>query len=206
MWIPEVQAEEILTDREGGGRITVDYAVSYQKDKESGIGITCMWISWKKLDPGPNSKTYLLSLYTLILILLVIVPEPAATVDGALGHSVFVIVTHDAVHHIGKGHGSKLKLILPSSCAPSSLPRCFHASQYWQPVLIFLHMEPVPWFCTTLTVRSWDHQVLEEDRDVLPWLYYDWEPQFICLLFSVFGEVSAQILYLILKIGLSCNY
>lgn len=83
MWIPEVQAEGILTDREGGGPITLDYAVSYQKGKESRIGITCMWISWKKLDPGPNSKTYLLSLYTLILIVLVIVPTSAATVGGA---------------------------------------------------------------------------------------------------------------------------
>ena len=36
MWIPEVLAEGILTDREEGGPITVDYAVSYQKDKESG--------------------------------------------------------------------------------------------------------------------------------------------------------------------------
>lgn len=118
MWIPEVQVEGILT-----GHITVDFAVSYQKDKESRIGIACTWIAWKKLDPGPNSKTYLLILYTLILILLVILPKPAATVDGAMGHSVLITVTHDAIYHICKDLSSKLKLIPQSSCVP--LPWCF---------------------------------------------------------------------------------
>lgn len=148
MWIPEVRAEGILTDREGGGPITVDYAVSYQKDKESRIGITCMWISWKKLDPGPNSKTYLLSLYTLILILLLIVPAPAATVDGAQRYC-----------YTWRSKSHRQRWWFRTETNPSKFTCAiapFHASQSWR-LHIFLHVEPAPWFRTTRTVRSWDY-------------------------------------------------